>query len=117
MPTITSMGTASACMSAAISVSRCGSLAGNKQVAARRRATLRERRYFAVESSCSEEGRMLTLTNSILFENITVYRDDVNPARFYVLPPKPDIARDADGEPKFAMVIYRHDEQRLDPTK
>lgn len=60
---------------------------------------------------------MLTLTNSILFEDITVYRDDVNPARFYVLPPKPDIARRPDGDPYFMMMLYRHDEQRLDPTK
>jgi hypothetical protein len=37
--------------------------------------------------------------------------------RFYVLPDKPAIATDANGKPIFSLIVYRRDEDRLDPAK
>src|SRR5712692_3914538 len=37
--------------------------------------------------------------------------------RFYVLPEKPAIALDSTGKPIFSMIVYRRDEDRLDPSK
>lgn len=37
--------------------------------------------------------------------------------RFYVLPDKPAIATDKDGKPIFSLIIFRKDEDRLDPAK
>ncbi len=57
---------------------------------------------------------MLTLSKSYRIHDCTVYGDDVDPARFYVLPESPNIARDAAGKPIFSLVVYRQDETRLD---
>lgn len=72
---------------------------------------------------------MLTMTNPLTVEGFTVYHDDANEIaaalgtpgaarggsnRFYVLPDKPSIATDTDGTPIFSLVVYRHDEERLD---
>ena len=74
---------------------------------------------------------MLTMTNPLLIEGFTVYRDDADemarlgvpdaPAtggahRFYVLPDQPRIATEPDGTPVFSLVVHRHDEDRIDPT-
>ncbi len=74
---------------------------------------------------------MLTMTNPLLIEGFTVYRDDADemarlgvpdaPAtgsahRFYVLPDQPRIATEPDGTPVFSLVVYRHDEDRIDPA-
>ncbi len=71
---------------------------------------------------------MLTLTNPLAValgnESYTVYRDDTNQTgplrheerrrlRFYLLPTKPSIALDVEGNPVFSLVVYRHDEERL----
>jgi hypothetical protein len=37
--------------------------------------------------------------------------------RFYVLPDQPGIALDPNGKPIFSMIVYRRDEDRLDPSK
>lgn len=79
---------------------------------------------------------MLTMVNPLQFEenNIIyqVYQDDGNeieslltnagrPARpprvrrFYILPDRPTIAREG-GLPIFSLIVYRHDEDRLDRT-
>lgn len=61
---------------------------------------------------------MLTLTNSLRIEGYTVFRDDVPESnQFYVLPDKPDIAKDDKGRPIFSLVVYRRDEERIDPAK
>lgn len=36
--------------------------------------------------------------------------------RFYILPKEPTIAKDKDGKPIFSLVVYRHDEERIDPA-
>lgn len=76
---------------------------------------------------------MLTMVNPLNIEGFTVYQDDGNEVdallsgagrpvrvplvrRFYVMPEKPVIARDESGKPIFSLIVYRHDEQRLDPT-
>lgn len=44
--------------------------------------------------------------------------DDVIPARrFYVLPDKPAIAMDKNDKPIFSLIVYRRDEDRLNPDK
>ena len=79
---------------------------------------------------------MLTMVNPLQFEdNNTVYQvfqDDGNEIeallrsggrptrtpqvrRFYILPDKPAIARD-NGKPVFSLIVYRQDEERIDPT-
>jgi hypothetical protein len=70
---------------------------------------------------------MLTLTNSLNIEGYTVFQDDSNgllglrspgreqKLRFYVLPETPGIAKDAGGHPIFSLIVYRHDEERLEP--
>src|SRR4051794_10306306 len=71
---------------------------------------------------------MLTLTNSLSVEGYTVFQDDTNslepaqpgrplpPLRFYVLPEKPAIALDKDGQPIFSLIVYRQDEDRISPA-
>lgn len=74
---------------------------------------------------------MLTLTNPLAVavgnESYTVYRDDTNQTgrarrgetrrlRFYLLPREPAIALDADDNPIFSLVVYRRDEDRIDPA-
>jgi hypothetical protein len=56
---------------------------------------------------------MLTLTNAFTVNGFTVLRDDGAGNRFYVLP-KPDLALDEAGKPLFSLIVYRHDETRLD---
>jgi len=73
---------------------------------------------------------MLTMTNPLTVMGFTVYQDDASevlaaggPAgsdapgvrRFYVLPETPTIAM-ANGKPVFSLVVYRHDEDRIDPA-
>lgn len=64
---------------------------------------------------------MLTLINgySIKVDNVNypVYRDDTDATRFYVLPEKPNIARDEAGKPIFSLIVYRQDETRIDLTR
>ena len=79
---------------------------------------------------------MLTIVNPLTIDGYTVYQDDtaeietlnalsgghVPPAplkslRFYVLPKEPSIANDAQGRPIFSLIVYRRDEQRLDPAR
>jgi hypothetical protein len=76
---------------------------------------------------------MLTMVNPLMIEGHIVYQDDGNevdallsnagrPAiapqvrRFYALPEKPLISKDENGKPIFSLIVYRHDEQRLDPA-
>src|SRR3712207_6509371 len=76
---------------------------------------------------------MLTMVNPLTIEGHTVYQDDANEVdallssagrptrvpqvrRYYVMPEKPVIAKDEKGKPIFSLIVYRHDEQRLDPT-
>src|SRR6516162_9097285 len=70
---------------------------------------------------------MLTLTNSTNIEGYTIFQDDGNPVsapgprapkvpfKYYVLPNKPDIARDENGNPIFSLIVYRHPENRISP--
>jgi len=71
---------------------------------------------------------MLTLTNSLTIEGYTVFQDDANDfvsvqhgnaqgkLRFYVLPEIPTIAKDEQGQPVFSLVVYRQDEDRIQPA-
>ena len=62
---------------------------------------------------------MLTLENALHIEGYTVYRDDVSPTTFFLLPDAhaPTIARtdeDQGGRPIFSLIVYRKDEDRVD---
>ncbi|MGH8531300.1 MAG: hypothetical protein ACREV1_00890 [Gammaproteobacteria bacterium] len=83
---------------------------------------------------------MLTMTNPVTIEGYTVYHDDSNEIlasmlsgssaaglamsnlpgtgarRFYVLPEAPAIAKDEGGKPIFSLIVYRRDEERIDPA-
>lgn len=52
---------------------------------------------------------MITLTGQREIEGCAVYRDDVDPLAFYVLPQEPRIALDESGKPLLSMVWYRRD--------
>jgi hypothetical protein len=56
---------------------------------------------------------MITLTGQQQIAKCTVYRDDVSPTLFYVVPPAPRIALDDNGKPIFSMVWYRRDVSQL----
>jgi hypothetical protein len=74
---------------------------------------------------------VLTLVNPLTItigsQSYVVYRDDLNTEfaerdgdarqvhRFYLLPDVPRIAVDAAGNQVFSLIVYRHDEDRLDP--
>ncbi|HKF20726.1 MAG TPA: hypothetical protein VKE93_04110 [Candidatus Angelobacter sp.] len=70
---------------------------------------------------------MLTLTNSMNIEGYTIFQDDGNPVsspgsrapkvpfKYYVLPNKPDIAKDDKGKRQFSLIVYRQDERRISP--
>lgn len=60
---------------------------------------------------------MLTMTNALNIDGYTVYRDDTAEKTFYVLPDNPSIARDDQGRPIFSLIVYRHDETRIDPAR
>src|SRR6266436_1965953 len=60
---------------------------------------------------------MLTLTNPLTIEGFKVYRDDQNSTQFYVMPDQPAIALDDAGKPIFSLIVYRRDEDRIDPDK
>lgn len=77
---------------------------------------------------------MLTMVNPLMIEGHIVYQDDGNeidallsnagrPARvplvrrFYLLPESPAIAHDRNGKPIFSLIVYRQDEQRIDPAR
>src|SRR5262249_15059081 len=61
----------------------------------------------------SEEEPMLTLTGQREVAGCNVYRDDVDPLAFYVMPQSPGIALDAEGRPIFSLVWYRRDLSKL----
>ena len=46
-------------------------------------------------------------------EHVTLYRDDENPHKFYMLPERPTIARDDEGDPLFTFILYARDVERL----
>lgn len=56
---------------------------------------------------------MITLTGQQQIAKCTVFRDDVSPTLFYVVPPAPRIALDDQGKPIFSMVWYRRDVSKL----
>ena len=56
---------------------------------------------------------MITLTGQQQIGKCTVFRDDVSPTLFYVVPPAPRIAIDDKGKPIFSMVWYRRDVSKL----
>lgn len=60
---------------------------------------------------------MLTMTNALNIDGYTVFRDDTAEKTFYVLPENPTIARDENGRPIFSLIVYRHDETRIDPGR
>jgi len=73
------------------------------------------------------------MTNPLTIKGFTVYHDDADeiqalqsggppsgdapPRRFYVLPDKPAIAEDEQGNPIFSLIVYRRDEERIDPAR
>lgn len=73
------------------------------------------------------------MTNPLTIEGFTVYHDDADeiqalesgrrpdgdalPRRFYVLPENPTISRDAQNNPIFSLIVYRRDEERIDPAR
>lgn len=78
---------------------------------------------------------MLTMVNPLTIEGHIIYQDDGNEIdallssdhrrpmrvpvvrRFYVLPENPTIAHDQNGKPIFSLIVYRRDEERIDPTR
>jgi hypothetical protein len=56
---------------------------------------------------------MITLTGQQQIAKCTVFRDDVSPTLFYVVPPAPSIAIDDKGKPILSMVWYRRDVSKL----
>jgi hypothetical protein len=77
---------------------------------------------------------MLTMVNPLMIEGQIVYQDDGNEVdallsstrgrpsrvppvrRFYVLPQVPTLAKDTNGKPIFSLIVYRRDEERIDPA-
>jgi hypothetical protein len=63
---------------------------------------------------------MLSLFDSITvpgLEKVTVYRDDDDAYRFYVMPSTPRLARDDDGELLLQLMIYARDVDSLPPDQ
>src|SRR6266481_2753764 len=56
---------------------------------------------------------MITLTNQREVGGCSIYRDDVNPLLFYIMPQSPRIALDENGKPIFSLVWYRRDVSKL----
>lgn len=49
--------------------------------------------------------------------HVTLYRDDENPHKFYMVPERPTIARDDEGNPLFTFILYARDVDRLAPDE
>lgn len=66
---------------------------------------------------------MLTLTQPLTLRGFSIFRDDVSPYQFYVLPDQPRVAtelRNGTAVPIFSLIVYRQDEDRIrdpDPSK
>ena len=56
---------------------------------------------------------MITLTGQREIAGCNVYRDDVDPLAFYLMPQAPRIALDEQGAPVFSLVWYRRDVAEL----
>lgn len=56
---------------------------------------------------------MVTLTGHREIGGVDVFRDDVDPLSWYILPQAPRVALDEQGKPVFSMVWYRRDLSRL----
>jgi hypothetical protein len=56
---------------------------------------------------------VLTLTHRQTIGSCDVFRDDVSPLQYYVVPHAPRIALDDTGRPIFSLVWYRHDIAQL----
>lgn len=48
-------------------------------------------------------------------DHVTIYRDDEKANKFYMVPERPTIVRDEDGQPLFTFILYARDLDRLDP--
>lgn len=46
---------------------------------------------------------------------VTMYRDDEDPHQFYMVPERPSIARDDEGDPLFTFILYARDLDRIAP--
>jgi hypothetical protein len=61
---------------------------------------------------------MLTLYGSLKVPDVdyvTIYRDDEDPHQFYMVPERPSIARDEQGDLMFTFILYARDLDRIDP--
>jgi hypothetical protein len=56
---------------------------------------------------------MITLTGQREIAQCNVYRDDVDPLQWYIMPQSPRIALDETGKPVFSLVWYRRDVSKL----
>src|SRR5215831_335260 len=52
---------------------------------------------------------MLSLLDPIELEDLVVFRDDLDPCKFYVLPDQPVIPLEREGEPEFLFIKYVND--------
>jgi hypothetical protein len=52
---------------------------------------------------------VLNFLDSLTIDNLTVFRDDLDPRRFYVLPDTPGIPVGEDGLPEFLFLVYLRD--------
>jgi len=50
-------------------------------------------------------------------DSVVIYRDDENAHQFYMVPTRPSIARDEDGDPLFTFILYARDVDRLAPEE
>jgi len=50
-------------------------------------------------------------------KHVVLYRDDENPHKFYMVPERPTIARDDEGNPLFTFILYARDVDRLAPDE
>ena len=50
-------------------------------------------------------------------EHVTIYRDDEDNRKFYMLTDLPSVARDDEGDPLFTFIMYARDLDRLDPEE
>lgn len=63
---------------------------------------------------------MLSLYGSLKVpgvDHVVLYRDDENPHKFYMVPERPTIARDDEGNPLFTFILYARDVDRLAPDE
>src|SRR5688572_11962820 len=50
-------------------------------------------------------------------DSVMIYRDDEDAHQFYMVPTRPSIARDEDGDPLFTFILYARDIDRLAPDE